>query len=82
MKTTIDLSDPLLGAAKKLARREGTTLRALMEEGLRQVLSAHRAPQRPFVLKSVTFKGRGLTREAAERGAAGVLDMAYEGRGA
>ena len=31
MKTTIDIADPVLNQAKKLAAREGTTLRALVE---------------------------------------------------
>jgi succinylarginine dihydrolase len=81
MKTTVEVTDPLLAAARKLARRERTTLRALIEEGLRQVLSARARRPAPFVLRPVTFKGRGLTAEAAARGAQGVLEMAYEGRG-
>ena len=35
MKTTIDISDDLALQAKELAKREGTTLRAVIEQGLR-----------------------------------------------
>ncbi len=40
MKTTLDISDALLDRAKRHAQRTGKPLRALVEEGLRQVLSA------------------------------------------
>ena len=38
MKTTIEISDALLEAAKQQAGDRATTLRALVEEGLRTVL--------------------------------------------
>ena len=44
MKTTIELPDPLFESAKALARRRGTTLRAVVEEGLRTVLRESRQP--------------------------------------
>ncbi len=39
MKTTLDIHDELLNRAKRQAKRTGRPLRALMEDGLRQVLS-------------------------------------------
>ena len=39
MKITIEISDPLFKSAKELAQRSQTTLRALIEEGLRRVIS-------------------------------------------
>lgn len=39
MKTTIDIQDALLARAKRHARRVGQPLRAIIEEGLRRVLS-------------------------------------------
>ena len=39
VKTTIDIHDELLARAKLHARRTGRPLRAVVEEGLRQVLS-------------------------------------------
>lgn len=46
MKTTVDISDALLARAKRHARRTGRPLRALLEEGLRLVLSAESARPR------------------------------------
>lgn len=39
MKTTVDIQDELLARAKRHARQTGRPLRAVVEEGLRQVLS-------------------------------------------
>jgi hypothetical protein len=47
VKTTIDIADGVLMAAKERARREGTTLRALVERGLGTVLDESPASRRP-----------------------------------
>lgn len=36
MKTTVEIADSLLAAARRLAAKEGTSVRALIEEGLRK----------------------------------------------
>ncbi len=53
VKTTIDIASGLLMEAKERARREQTTLRALVEQGLRMVLSEPEASARP-AFKPVT----------------------------
>ena len=80
MKTTLDISDPLLRDARKAAAQRGTTLRALVEQGLRQVL-AEKKRGRPFRLRKASFKGRGLRPELGEVGWDRLRDLAYEGRG-
>lgn len=80
MKTTLDISDPLLREARKLAARERTTLRALVEQGLRHVVTEKkRGPA--FRLRKASFPGRGLRPELADAGWDRLRDLAYEGRG-
>ena len=81
MKTTIEIADTILIEAKRVAHEEGTTVRALVEDGLRQVLQDRRTP-RAFRLRRVTFAGNGL--QADFRGAswAQICDATYQGRGA
>lgn len=45
MKTTIEINDELFRSARRHAADTGTTLRALVEEGLRSVLARESAPQ-------------------------------------
>jgi hypothetical protein len=47
VKTTIDIADGLLTEAKERARHEGTTLRELVERGLRTALAQPAAADRP-----------------------------------
>lgn len=46
MKTTIDIAPALLEEAKRIARERETTLRALVEDGLRRVLDEERSGRR------------------------------------
>jgi hypothetical protein len=77
MKTTLDISDPLLRDARKIAAREGTTLRTLVEQGLRQVVAAKKKPNKPFRLRQVTFRGNGLRPELQDASWERILDLSY-----
>jgi hypothetical protein len=81
MKTTIEISDSLLLAAKEYAAKEGTTLRALVELGLLRVLE-DRERTGAFKLRDVGFEGRGLTPEFRDAGWEKIRDAIYEGHGA
>lgn len=80
MKTTIDIADPLLEAAKKTAEREGMTLRALVELGLRQVLEAKERGG-AFRLRKASFRGEGLQSAAKHLSWEQVRELAYGDRG-
>jgi hypothetical protein len=80
MKTTIEISSPLLKEAKALARSEGTTLRALVERGIQLVLSQRRGA-RSFKLRDASVGGKGLHPDAAGRTWDELRARTYEGRG-
>ena len=81
MKTTIDIADALLEQARLQAQRQGTTVRALVEQGLRTVL-AEQDSAPAFKLRRASFAGAGLNSEFAGADWARLLVLAYEGRGA
>lgn len=81
MKTTIEISDPLLRKARKLAEREGVTFRPLVERGLRRVVD-ETSPRAPFKLRPSSFRGEGLQRDARGASWDRLRALAYEGRGA
>ena len=80
MKTTVEISDGLADEAKAVARRERTTLRALIEAGLREVLRDRRRRE-SFQLRDASFGGRGLRPELRDGDWQRIREAAYEGRG-
>ena len=80
MKTTIEIADPLLREARKLATREGVTLRALVERGLHRVVAESRSNP-PFRLRSASFRGEGLQPEFHDASWAVLREAAYQDRG-
>ncbi len=54
MKTTLDISDTLLEQARKIAARDGETLRALVEQGLRKVVEERSRRAKPFKLRDLS----------------------------
>jgi hypothetical protein len=80
MKTTIDISDALLREAKKVAAREGVTLKTLVERGLHRVVAETKQAPR-FKLRRASFKGNGLQAELRDASWETIRDLAYERRG-
>ena len=77
METTIEIPDSLLEEARKLASQEGTTVQALVETGLRQVLSERKKRGR-FKLRKASFKGAGLQPGVADASGERIREMSYE----
>lgn len=65
MKTTVQIPDPLLSKAKTLARESGTTLAALIQEGLRRVVEERSRKRKAFKLRDAAVSGQGLSPEYA-----------------
>lgn len=80
MKTTVEISKALFASARQVAERERTTLRALIEEGLRLALNKHRAPPK-FRLKKASFCGKGLQAGFSLGNWESIRDEIYKGRG-
>lgn len=80
MKTTVEISDALLDAAKAQAAARGITLRALLEEGLRHVLD-RRTTEDGFTLPDASVGGRGLHPDVGEGSWESLRALSYEGRG-
>lgn len=81
MKTTIQIPDVLFEEVRKLAHQEKTTMKVIVEEGLRRIIS-ERKRRSSFKLRKVTFKGNGLQPHLAGTSWDQILQLSYEGRGA
>ncbi|WP_232303975.1 type II toxin-antitoxin system VapB family antitoxin [Pseudofrankia sp. DC12] len=79
MKTTVDLPDALVREAQDVARAEGTTLRALLEDGLRAVLARRRSATR-FELPDASVGGKGVRPELRGAGWDDLLAASYGDR--
>jgi hypothetical protein len=59
VKTTVDIAELMLRQAKLIAAREGTTLRALVEEGLRHVIDERAKEKTGFRLRDGRYGSGG-----------------------
>lgn len=76
MKTTVELPDDLLREAQQIARAEGTTLKSVLEEGLRAVVARYRSSQQ-FTLRDASVDGRGVNPDLADAGWARIREISY-----
>jgi hypothetical protein len=80
MKTTIEIADSLLEEAKRLATKEGTTVRAYVEQGLRRIVAERKSRGR-FRLRKASFKGKGLQAGVQDATWERIRETIYQGRG-
>ena len=80
MKSTVQIPDSIFEEARKLAHRERTTLKALIQEGLRRIISERKQRGR-FKLRKATFKGTGLQPHLTGASWDKIRELSYEGRG-
>ena len=80
MKTTVHIPDTLLEEARKIANQEQTTIKALIEEGLRLTIES-RKHKGKFRLRKATFKGNGLQPIVAGASWEKIRDLSYGERG-
>jgi len=82
MKTIVEISDTLLREVRRLAAKEGVTLKALIERGLRRALEDAKVTNRkPFRLRDCSVKGRGLRPEIRDMTWSEIREMSYGRRG-
>ena len=81
MKTTIEINDALLAAARRAAADQNTTLRTIVEVALRRYLETTGGSQARPRLRRCTFRGRGLQPGISETDWSTIRERAYEGRG-
>jgi hypothetical protein len=81
MKTTVEIAEGLFARTREVAQREGTTLRALIEEGLQTALS-RREEKTLYRWPDLSVAGEGLSSGIEGGSWEPLRDRIYAGRGA
>jgi hypothetical protein len=79
MKTTLDIQDTLLLRAKRLSKRTGKPLRALVEEGLKHVLSEQNVQLKRYQLPDCSVGNAGAPNPLASWSWQDLRDEIYGG---
>ena len=80
MKTTLEIQDPLLAQVRKIAARDGETLRSLVEQGLRKVVAERSTKAKPFKLRNVSVGSPGSQSKYEQLSWEEKRALMYEGR--
>jgi metal-responsive CopG/Arc/MetJ family transcriptional regulator len=66
MKTTVQIPDALLAEVQRIAAKNKTTLRALVQEGLQHVVDNEQKKKKPFKLGDMSYPPKYLVKEKTE----------------
>lgn len=79
VRTTVRLDDDLLREAKRYAAEQGTTLTAMLDQALREILARQERHPKKVRTPLPTFKGRGLKPGVDLDDSASLLDLMNHG---
>jgi hypothetical protein len=79
MRTSVDIPDPLLKRAKRLARERSTTLRQLLVDGLRLVVERGEEPA-PYRMQDCSHGSGGLVEGLSWSDTERIDELTYEDR--
>ena len=82
MRTTIQLDDQLFAEAKQRAAQTGRTLKAVIEDALREALARRDTPEQKVRVRLKTFKGRGVQPGVDLDDASSLIDLMERDDGA
>lgn len=77
MKTTVEIADALFAEARAEAERRGTSMRSLIEEGLRRVLDQADGDAASWELPDLSYGSGGIRSEYLAGGHDAFLEAAY-----
>jgi hypothetical protein len=81
MRTSVRLDEELLKEVKRFAAEEGTTLTAVVDQALREMLVRRKGRQNHARVPLPSFKGRGLQPGVDLNNSAALLDLMDHGDG-
>jgi hypothetical protein len=81
MRLDLEIDDELPTEASRAAEQDGTTVSALVADGLQRVLDERRQ-RKPFKLRDGSIRGGGLKPEFAGANWDKIRDASYEDHGA
>jgi len=82
MKTTLEIAEDLFARARQVAQRGGTTLRALIRDGLRSALANREQKATPYRWPDLSVGGEGTAPEIGKEHWEAIRNRIYAGQGA